>query len=66
MDSQGDSSVIEGVVKKVLESNPNAVKEYKEGKTKVVQFLFGMCMRELRGNGDPSTINKVLTDLLSK
>ena len=66
MDNQGDSSVIEGVVRKVLDANPNAVKEYKEGKTKVVQFLFGMCMRELRGNGDPATINAVLTDLLNK
>lgn len=66
MDSQGDTGVIEAVVKKVLDANPNAVKEYKEGKVKVQQFLFGMCMRELRGNGDPSTINKVLTELLSK
>ncbi len=66
MDTQGDSGVIEGVVKKVLEANPNAVKEYKEGKTKVIQFLFGMCMRELRGNGDPSAINGILTQYLNK
>ena len=66
MDNQGDSGVVEGVVKKVLEANPNAVKEYKEGKTKVVQFLFGMCMRELRGNGDPSAINNILTEYLNK
>ena len=66
MDTQGDTGVVEAIVKKVLDANPNAVKEYKEGKVKVVQFLFGMCMRELRGNGDPSTINAILTDLLSK
>ena len=66
LDSQGDTGLIEQIVKKVVSSNPNAVKEYKEGKTKVVGFLFGMIMRELRGNGDPAVINQILNKELSK
>ena len=66
MDSESDTSVLEAVVKKVVDANPNAVKEYKEGKTKVMGFLFGMVMRELRGNGDPSAINVILTEYLNK
>ncbi len=66
LDNQGDSSVVESAVKKVLEANPNAVKEFKEGKTKVLGFLVGMVMRELRGNGDPATVNAVLAKELNK
>jgi aspartyl-tRNA(Asn)/glutamyl-tRNA(Gln) amidotransferase subunit B len=66
LDSQGDTGLIEQIVKKVIDNNPNAVKDYKEGKTKAVGFLFGMIMRELRGNGDPQVINQILTKYLNQ
>lgn len=65
MDVQDDESFITDVVKKVIESNPKIVADYKSGKTKAMQALFGGVMRELKGNGDPATINKLLMSLLN-
>ena len=64
--SQGDKSALEAVVVKVLESNPNAVSDYKGGKVKAFQSLFGGCMRELRGNGDPAVIKELLEAKLNE
>ncbi|RJQ33328.1 Asp-tRNA(Asn)/Glu-tRNA(Gln) amidotransferase subunit GatB [Candidatus Parcubacteria bacterium] len=50
------------IVEKVLRDNPKAVEEYKAGKTAIIQFLVGMCMKEMKGAGNPAT----LRDLLEK
>lgn len=66
MDVQGDEGFIASVVQKVVDANPKSVADYKSGKTKAIQALFGGVMRELKGNGDPAVINKLLTDILNK
>lgn len=66
LNAQTDLSAIEAVVDKVIEANPQAVADYKGGKTKAMQALFGGVMRELRGTGDVATINKLLAEKLSK
>ncbi len=64
--SQNDSAALEEVCKRIVEANPQAVEDYKNGKTKAIQALFGGVMRELRGTGDPAVINKILLEMLSK
>ncbi len=66
LNAQNDISAIEAVVDKVIEANPQAVSDYKGGKTKAMQSLFGGVMRELRGTGSPDIINKLLAEKLSK
>ncbi len=66
LNAQNDISAIEAVVDKVIEANPQAVADYKGGKTKAMQSLFGGVMRELRGTGSPDIINKLLAEKLSK
>ncbi len=66
LDKQDDESSIAAVVQKVINDNPKIVADYKSGKTKAMQALFGGVMRELRGNGDPATINKLLLSMLSE
>lgn len=58
-----DDVVLE-VVHRIVEANPQAVEEYRSGKTKVYAFLVGQCMRELKGKANPEVINKVLKELL--
>ncbi|MBP0990163.1 MAG: Asp-tRNA(Asn)/Glu-tRNA(Gln) amidotransferase subunit GatB [Oscillospiraceae bacterium] len=60
LDAQTDSGLIASIVKKVIEQNQNAVKDYLGGKTKAFQALFGACMKELKGNGDPAVIRAEL------
>ena len=66
LSAQGDADAVRQVVRKVLENTPNAVKDYLGGKKKAFQALFGGCMKELRGNGDPQVIRALLEEELSK
>ena len=63
-DRQVDSSAIESIVDKVLGENANAVEDYKNGKTKALQALFGACMKELKGAGEPAVIKELLESKL--
>ena len=60
LDKKFDSSAIDSVIDKVIAENPKAVEDFKGGKTKALQALFGACMKELRGAGDPSVIKEIL------
>ena len=64
LDRQVDSSMIEGIIDAVIEANPQAVEDYKNGKTKAVQALFGACMKQLKGAGDPAVIKEILEQKL--
>jgi aspartyl-tRNA(Asn)/glutamyl-tRNA(Gln) amidotransferase subunit B len=55
---------IGGAVKKVLEKNKDAVKDYKSGQEKALHFLIGQVMRETRGRSDAEEIRKALLKVL--
>ena len=55
-----DSSAIDGVIDSVIANNPQAVEDYKNGKVKAIQALFGSCMKELKGAADPAVIKATL------
>ena len=63
-DKKVDSSTVESVIDRILADNADAVESYKNGKVKVFQALFGMCMRELKGAGNPNTIKQLLEQKL--
>ncbi len=60
----GDGDLIKDTVAKVLSANPKTVAEFKAGKEKVLGFLVGQCMKELKGKADPGTINALLREAL--
>ena len=60
LDKKFDSSAVDSVIDKVIAENPKAVEDFKGGKVKALQALFGACMKELRGAGDPSVIKEIL------
>ncbi len=64
LDKQVDSSAVEGIVDSVIAANAQAVEDYKNGKVKALQALFGACMRELKGAGDPNVIKELLENKL--
>ena len=55
-----DESFILETVRKVIAENEKVVADYKGGKTKALQSLFGSVMREVKGNGDPAVIKELL------
>lgn len=66
LDAAVDESAIGAVIGKVLDSQTKAVSDYLGGKEKAMQALFGCCMKELRGKGDPLAIKELLTKELEK
>lgn len=55
-----DSSALQAIVEKVLSSNEKAVADFKAGKTNVVGFLVGQCMKESRGKGNPNILKEMV------
>ncbi|MEQ3362884.1 Asp-tRNA(Asn)/Glu-tRNA(Gln) amidotransferase subunit GatB [Raoultibacter massiliensis] len=64
MKQVSDSGAIEAVVDKVLAENPEKVEQYKAGKTGLIGFFVGQCMKEMRGQGNPKVINELLAQKL--
>ncbi len=50
----------------VIEDNPSVVKEYREGKVNVVQFLVGQGMKKSRGTANPGILLELLRQELDK
>ena len=64
LDAKVDEGAITAVVEKVIAANEAAVADYKSGKEKALQAIFGACMRELKGAGDPAMIKAMLEQKL--
>ncbi len=65
-DAKVDTGMIEAVINKVLDNNAQAVEDYKNGKEKAIQAIFGACMRELKGVGDVFVIRRILEEKLKQ
>ncbi|MEL7596844.1 MAG: Asp-tRNA(Asn)/Glu-tRNA(Gln) amidotransferase subunit GatB, partial [Clostridiaceae bacterium] len=53
---------IEPIIEAILEKNPQAVEQFKEGKVQVKGFLVGQVMKETKGKANP----KIVTDIIEK
>ena len=59
-----DNSQLEPVVQQVLESYPQSIQDYKNGKEKAFDYLVGQCMRLLKGSASPQAIHTLLKEKL--
>ncbi len=55
-----DEKELGKIVEGLLDSNPQQVKQYREGKIKVIGFFVGQMMKQTQGKGDPAVINHLL------
>ena len=60
LDTKVDTSTIESIMDKVFAENAKAIEDYKNGKVKAKQALFGACMRELKNTADTAVIKDIL------
>ena len=63
---ESDSGLLEETVKKILDANPKAVGELKEGKDKVIGFLMGQVMKEMKGKANPSQVSGMIHKLVQE
>ncbi len=59
-----DSIELETIAQLILQENPNAVEDYRKGKTASLQFLIGKSMAKLKGKGNPEILKEILLKLL--
>jgi aspartyl-tRNA(Asn)/glutamyl-tRNA(Gln) amidotransferase subunit B len=61
-----DEKALGETVKIVLSANQKAIQEYQAGKTNVLGFLVGQCMRETKGKGNPSVLRDLIIDAIDR
>lgn len=59
-----DTSEIELIIQKIIETNPAQVQEYLAGKEKVFGFFVGQVMKETQGKANPKMVNEILRKML--
>ena len=64
MQQVSDTGAIQEVVDAVLAENPDKVEQYKGGKTGLIGFFVGQCMKRMQGQGNPQVINELLASKL--
>ena len=57
---QSDPKELEKLIDKVINENPDKVKEYKSGKEKLFGFFVGQAMKASGGKANPQLINDIL------
>ncbi len=61
-----DADEIKGVVSQVIQTNVQAVADYKVGKKQSLTFLVGQVMKATRGRANPELVNELLTQKLKE
>ena len=61
-----DAGILNQVLDKVLEENPEPLRQLLEGKEKVMGFFVGKIMRELKGAASPEAVNQALREEIRK
>jgi aspartyl-tRNA(Asn)/glutamyl-tRNA(Gln) amidotransferase subunit B len=54
------------IVAEIVAANPEQVKQFKEGKTKVMGFFVGQLMQQTKGRANPKMANQLFADALNK
>jgi aspartyl-tRNA(Asn)/glutamyl-tRNA(Gln) amidotransferase subunit B len=57
-----DTDALRQIVADVLAANPQAIEQYRGGKTNVLGFLVGQCMRTTKGKGNPAVLSALLLE----
>jgi aspartyl-tRNA(Asn)/glutamyl-tRNA(Gln) amidotransferase subunit B len=61
-----DTDVVGKAVDEALSANPNAVTDYKAGKTQVIGFLVGQVMKATKGQADASVVQGLVRERLDR
>lgn len=66
MKQMSDTSAILTLVTQVLDTNPQSIEDYKNGKDRAVGFLVGQVMKLSKGQANPAITNKMIVEELKK
>lgn len=60
-----DTVVLEELANAVIDANPKTIADYKNGKTNVIGFLVGQCMRQSKGQGNPAILSEMILRIIA-
>ena len=60
-----DDDAVSSIIVDIINSNPEAVNDYKNGNDRSIKFLMGLVMKETKGSANPAIANKMLIDTIS-
>lgn len=55
---------LEALANEIINANPKTIDDYKNGKTNVLGFLVGQCMRASKGQGNPAILRDILLKII--
>ncbi len=61
-----DLSEIESMVDRVINENPDQLKQYLSGKDRLFGFFVGQVMKESQGKANPAQVNEILKEKLKE
>ena len=61
-----DKDEIEKIIEEVIKDNPKMIKEYLNGKNKLLGFFVGQAMKKTKGKANPKLLNEILLNKLVK
>ncbi len=61
-----DEAELKNIIEGIIAKNPQAVEDFKKGKSNSFQFLIGQIMTVTKGKANPQAINKLLGGALTK
>jgi aspartyl-tRNA(Asn)/glutamyl-tRNA(Gln) amidotransferase subunit B len=61
-----DPEALRKTIQELLAAHPDVIKEYKEGKVALLQFLVGQAMKATKGAGNPSVLRELILEQVGK
>ena len=61
-----DKSLIEEIVEKIIDANPESVEDYINGHDRALKYLMGQIMKETKGTVNPQLASQTLQKSLEK
>ena len=66
MKQMSDPSAILSLINEILDTNPQSIEDFKNGRDRAVGFLVGQIMKASKGTANPALTNKLLLEELNK
>jgi aspartyl-tRNA(Asn)/glutamyl-tRNA(Gln) amidotransferase subunit B len=61
-----DQGELEKIVIETLDSNPQSIEDFKNGKDRAIGFLVGQIMKATKGKANPQLVNKLLMEKIKE
>ena len=66
LEQVSDTGAIAAMVNEVMDANPQAIEDFRNGKSRAVGFIVGQVMNKSRGQANPGMVSRMVNEELAK